>query len=299
MTERAYIWLLNPDAEVEFGHVAAQQQGPYATPKRALASMVERRELFRPLTLDERALFLGEIDRSPFENTGAQVFVPWCPTPSLVARCEKYGIRLPARPPLSALLFANDKLRLSEFDVPVAEGRTLVASSSELKELLRSFEAVRLKRRFGFAGRAQRRLTATLSSDDERWVSDSLRAGRLVLEPELDIDELYSVHLMVTRTELLCGSPQLFQCDEFGAFSTWRDSTCPAPKESALRHFAERAGKKLIEFGYFGPAGLDFASTKDGQLCALDLNGRFSLGWSRGMGQRRQLALALYTNGAS
>jgi predicted ATP-grasp superfamily ATP-dependent carboligase len=62
------------------------------------------------------------------------------------------------------------------------------------------------------------------------------------------------------------------------------------PLFEGLRHVAERASEEILRVGYFGPFGIDVLVV-DGQARLIDLNPRFTLGWSIGMGELRTEAI--------
>lgn len=288
------IWLLNPDAELELASLAARNTAPYASPLAARATMSKRRAVFDELTLGEPALLSHELDQLRQQTADESSFLLWCPTPSLLRQCRYYELRVPPSPPSSLLLAVNDKRRLCEWGLPVVPERILVRQIEDLRALQKNHEIVRLKRPFGFAGRGQRRITGMLSADDTRWILDSLKNGSLVAEPELQGFLLKSVHVLVHPRETLVGQPLGFACDDFGAFQRWEAQTASGSEDEALRSYARNAAAQLLCRGYFGPAAIDFVVHNTDRIYALDLNGRFSLGWSRGMGNLRDRALLLY-----
>ncbi|HKO94259.1 MAG TPA: hypothetical protein VJU61_24065, partial [Polyangiaceae bacterium] len=155
------------------------------------------------------------------------------------------------------------------------------------------------KRRFGFAGRGQRRLGRELSADDRRWLADSLRQGGLLGEPWLEIEREVCQHGVVEpggRVEF--GQPCWQHTD---AQRAWLGSTLVRPGElsaeaqRALLRSAEQAAQALSGAGYFGPFGVDayFWRTPQGslQLNPLgELNARYTMGFSVGMSARRSAA---------
>ncbi len=195
---------------------------------------------------------------------------------------------------METIIRANDKTRLESWGLRVVPGRTVVESESELESLRSSTARLRLKRPFGFAGRGQRQVTDTWSDDDRRWIHDSLARGPLVVEPELSDPMLASVHLMLAPEQTFVGMPLCFACDPFGAFLRWTERIPDGELCARIAAQASEAARRLLDENYLGPASIDFALGPDGSPFAIDLNARFSLGWSRGMGASRQKALELY-----
>ena len=71
-----------------------------------------------------------------------------------------------------------------------------------------------------------------------------------------------------------------------------------------MRVYAARtAAESLRSIGYFGPFGIDafvFRSERGEHLNPLsDLNARFTLGWSTGMGEKREEALTTTYSGSN
>lgn len=287
-------WILNPDAELELASMAAGKSGSYTSPGAVRASINERRCVFDELTLDDPKILAHEINQWKPGNKIETPVLLWCPTPSLLRQCRRHGIRVPANPPSELLLAVNDKTRLSEWGLPVVPGRTLLERVEALISLKKSHAALRLKRPFGFAGRGQRRMSRELSADDVRWLTDSLKSGPLVAEPELLNVRFRSVHLYVHGDACLVGEPLGFVCDDFGAFDRWDSRNTFGSEDLQMKHHAQALAARLLSAGYFGPAAIDFALCESGALYALDLNGRFSLGWSLGMGTLREQALELH-----
>jgi hypothetical protein len=60
--------------------------------------------------------------------------------------------------------------------------------------------------------------------------------------------------------------------------------------DEKLRHIAQRAAEELLRAGYFGPFGFD-ALVVESTSYLIDLNPRFTLGWSIGMESDRTEAI--------
>jgi hypothetical protein len=211
---------------------------------------------------------------------------------------------------MDLLARCNDKLTVSQFDACIQE-RAQVCSVADLQRLIidrgwRSCDprgqsvgagaraSVRLKRRFGQAGRGQRRVNEFLSADDLRFVQDSAKFGGLIAEPELTIAKNWSMHGVITPTTLLLGDPCSFTTDRFSAPNSpvQQDETYSRPA-SHLRDATSDVAATLQKWGYFGPFGLDFVVTVEGRWALVDINARFTLGFSAGLGQKRSNALEL------
>jgi hypothetical protein len=158
--------------------------------------------------------------------------------------------------------------------------------------------ALRCKRRFGFAGRGQRVLPEQPSPADRRWLADALAAGGVVVEPELTGAEALSLHGVVDASGALLGGACRLDVDRFGAptsVTRLRDtevSALLAPQ--ALEAVGHEVARRLDAAGYFGPFGIDVLLS-GGEPRLIDVNARFTLGFSNGLGDRREAALERLT----
>jgi hypothetical protein len=280
-------WFLNLDADVELGlphgytagHRTQDQVGRYqaACAALTLGDPVHGRDLIDP----ELPVFC------------------WCPTPSALAALDGAGLVAMRGPEVDVLRRANDRAWTAALSEP-ALGRRFVTLTDDWQRLLieerPATGAWRLKRRFGFAGRGQRRLRAAPSADDLNWISASLRQGGLLREAELPVVEEFSIHGYVDPGELLLGSPVRFSTDAFGAPAGHAAAVLDAGDLAAsLAHAASRVASHLADLGYFGPFGVDAFRWRsdDGSVLnpVSDVNARFTLAWSTGMGQLRERAL--------
>lgn len=290
VTERApdYTWLLNPDAEREVEHSTFVAPETYQPTLALLRAMAEKRELFLALTDKDPVRFLQEA-----KNTGEnrpQRALLWCQTPGAVARARRAGYATGDSPSWACLQTVHNKSALHEQTLRCLPGRVTIKTLAEwnqkspgLRSKVESFETrgqVRAKRPYGFAGRGQRTLPKDLSPDDERWLTDSLSQAPLVLEPELARPCLAAQHGVLTTSSTifgdlmpsdLCQMPEDFQ---------------KRARDSAFDQ-CTRAAEFLRASGYLGPFGLDMVLSEQGLAYALDLNPRFTLGWSQGMGSKR------------
>lgn len=280
-------WFLNLDADTELGHLHA-----YTAAQRTRDQVGSHVAACAALTLDDPVC-------------GRDVVAPelpvfcWCPTPNARAALDAAGLMAVHGPEVDALRRANDRAWTVALADP-ALGRRFVTLADDWQRLL--FEerpasgAWRLKRRFGFAGRGQRRLRADPSADDLNWIAASLRQGGLLREAELPVSEEFSIHGYVDPTELLVGSPVRFSTDAFGAPAEHAALALGCGDlASALHRAANDVAAHLVRLGYFGPFGVDafrWRSEHGLMLNAVsDVNARFTLAWSTGMAELRERAL--------
>jgi len=286
------IWVLNLDAELELASA-----GPYQTRQalaRTLQPWIERaRSLLSP---GDR--LLDDAQPLPFlVPQGPPLGACWCPTPSALRRLSRAGVALPPSPSLSVLREVNQR----RFYLGLGGGAPGARYFDDEASLYAALEARAgspwlFKRRFGFAGRGQRRLGHELSADDRRWLTDSLRQGGLLGEPWLEIEREVCQHGMLDAGGgLQLGEPCWQHTD---AQRAWLGSTQVAPGEltgearRALQRSAEHAAQALSGAGYFGPFGVDayFWRTPRGALefnPLGELNARYTMGFSVGMSTQK------------
>lgn len=313
-------WWLNLDAERELAEPSAR-----ATPSRLLEQMAEHARRFAPSLCLDDPYVLPEGRRDPPGLAGPLLI--WCPTPGALHAAGAAGYRAPKAPTLAVLQRVNDRRfawELGRSDVV----RDVVDRLQGRYPSSREFEArrwpcltaadalarcatahgavgpVRLKRRFGFAGKGQRRVGGWPDSspdpETERWLQGAAGRGGFLLEPEVEIDVEVSTHGLVTEEQLLLGEPCLQRCDSFGAplsIERAEPGSLPELLDEGVRAAARAVGSALRDGGYFGPFGIDSRTFRwrgePGVHLIGDLNARFTMGWSTGMGPLRESALQL------
>lgn len=281
-------WLLNLDAELELAAPAN-----YATKRRVTSQIQARRAACRLLTRDEPIVGEARLDRD-------RLVFCWCPTPTARRLLERLGARAVLGPELRVLRSANHRALGAAFGGELR--RKFVTVDDDWRSLILGEPSPsgswRLKRAFGFAGRGQRRVSAPLSADDLRWIEDSLRQGGVLREVELALEAEFSVHGYIDARTLLLGNPVRFSSDAFGAPSEFHLLRQDHPYAQQLRDAARVVAQRLLSVGYFGPFGVDAFSWLDGGRVRLnavsDVNARFTLAWSLGMGDLRARALECY-----
>lgn len=151
----------------------------------------------------------------------------------------------------------------------------------------------RVKPRWSWAGRGQRTLSATLSADDERFIGPLLERGAVV-EGFIRAACPWAIHgVLGSKGETILGTPRIFKVSESGApRGISRPVGVRNDEKRALMAVVEEVVSHLASLQWFGPFGVDFLWL-DGRCCLMDLNARFTLGWSEGMGEARQKALAM------
>lgn len=286
-------WLANLDADLELA-----KPGSYQTPKVLLRQIRAQREALASLLQGEALLDVAARQAPPPSVS----VVCWCPTPSALIWLAKRGCKTGPAPHVQALREVNDRFFTLQFaDGPPERRAVLHASQLEFLSVEQGLRAWRLKRRFGFAGKGQRVIRAAPTADDTRWLSDSLRTGGLIAEPEFDVIAEFSRHGYVDHAGLLLGELCRQRCDAHGQVaSVERAEGTLSDLDRAAQGHLDRAmpllAERLQAHGYFGPFGMDIfayrAAQGIGWSLFSDVNARFSLGWSTGMGALREQALA-------
>lgn len=288
-------WIINPDAEIEMQRAA---RGLNHSPSKQFMRNLERfKDRFADLIAGEEMLFVSQLG-SELPDAAHRPATYWCPTEGVRRAALRVGQRPPRKP--DCLERCHDKSFLKESGLSLLPGRTLVTTVSGWlanRPNVEDFDGLRvkpgvwrLKRRFGFAGRGQRTVPHSSSPDDERWISDSLVQGGFIVEPEIERPILASIHGMISPGRTIMGDALALSSNESSA--TGAEQMDDALRARILRQ-GMRASDALAREGYFGPFGLDVVVGKDA-IYALDLNPRFTLQFSRGLGPRREEALRLY-----
>lgn len=288
----APLWILNPDAELEL------ESPHYQTNHGILAAMRENLSRFALLIQGDEFCLLSDLKPAP--ERGRQALL-WCPTPRAVQTARKLGYSLPKAPPVGVLAAANNKSTLITASLPAPLCREFLWDASALariQSLLDAHGPLRLKRLFGFAGRRQRKIQAPLRPDDRRFIGDGIRLGGLLVENELEILGEYSIHGTIPMGERendgtgrpRLGHPCHLTTDRFGSVTSIERLSPDHLRRRELEELGNRAVAHLTKLGYAGPFGLDVLETTAG-LVASDLNARFTLGFSVGLGSERNQAI--------
>jgi hypothetical protein len=293
-----YVWVLNPDCERE---LAAKHS--YAVRADFKSRISERRALFEGLVRGEPSFFTHELADS--EGTGARAdqgaqrgtaALLWCPTPHALSVLSTTGLFVPAHPPVEVLRRVHDKRFVSTDCAHLAlPGRRIIESLDEWTAFREQMtHPTRTKRCFGYAGKGQRVWTPG-GKDDPTWLADSLRQGAFIAEPNMDAPDELSLHGFVDGRGVLLGDLCALSTDRAGApvaVSPLKSDELLSRyhRDDAVRTLAQKAAQQLSAAGYFGPFGLDILWVNE-KPHLIDLNPRFTLGWSIGMGERRRAAI--------
>jgi len=286
-SEHEWTWVLNPGAELEL----RQERDGYFPPKRLREAAERLRKDFDVLTLTEPTMLSHET--LPPKQGRPRKALFWCPTRSAIRSAQKAGLEVGNQVASDVLRRVHDKAFLSSTPLQLLSGHRVLGTEEEWWALHGvSIEALRLKRRFGFAGRGQRTMKMEPSADDRKWIENGFAHDGFVAEPHIDHTQVYSIHGMVTRAETFLGQLCSFTTDSYGApQEVSRSSDAPLCEQAAQA--GRVAAVSLQEAQYYGPFALDFLGCER-RLFAVDLNPRFSMGWSVGMMAQRKSALSAY-----
>ncbi len=313
-----FLWVVQPDAELELAWLS-RGRGNYAPPSASVRVANTLSSVFSQILKSEWT-FAHDLPAQRRPKTPERTALFWCPTPYALSQAQKAGLLWTPTPPLSVLLNVHHKAFPGQAGLPVMPERSTVRSIEDMERVLaarREGSATRLRRPYGFAGRGQRVLRRPLSADDHRFIHDSLAQeeerqrtmsealllrAALIVEPEVDAPDLWSIHGVVTQAEILIGEAVRNPSDPFGApviSASPLDQSADelpllAPTSSfraEAQNLARLAAESLRRAGYFGPFGVDFIARPGSPHALIDLNPRFTLHFARGMGRNYEKAL--------
>jgi hypothetical protein len=276
-------WVLNPGAEREI------LAGKSAPNQRTVAQMRERASLFDDLRAGEPRVWLAELE--PTRKHSGRALV-WCPTPAALAACRAVGLAPQPAPGFDVLRRVLSKSFLAEALPERTAPHHRVIRTLDDYRARAATGALRAKRLDGFAGKGQRTLYADPLPGDELWVQHQIQAGGLVVEAELDVQGEFSVHGVVCGEDTLIGEPCRVHTDDARAPLAVPTACSDTPFAREIRERGDEAARALASAGYRGAFGLDFIQA-GGTLYATDINARFTLGFSTGLGPLREQALEL------
>jgi hypothetical protein len=287
-------WYLNLDADLELG-----TRGHYHPSNKLIEQVKARRSALASLVAGESVLDMGQ-PLGPLTPT-PDIVLCWSPTPSALRWLSARAAVTPPAPPVSVLQRVNH--RHFVFDLHQWPHRRLI-DEHELQELETqppdAARGWRLKRNFGFAGKGQRVIRPPTTPDDRRWVSDSLRAGPLLCEPNYELVAEYTAHGYIDREGLIAGGICQQRCDAYGQVTGIERVQVSDALAGPLNQMRERLAEGLWTAGYWGPFGFDAFTYRNETGVMLnplsDVNARFSLGWSVGMGSERERSLQRMTS---
>jgi hypothetical protein len=289
VSEKPHIWVLNPGAERELLPGASAD-------RRTVAQMKARQHLFDGLCAGEDRTWLNDLAESRreprIEGRKGRRALLWCPVPSAVRLCLAHGLSPQNAPKTSVFERVLSKAFLGEALpawTPPAHRRV-----NELADVRQAFAktggALRAKRLDGYAGKGQRTLRTLDVPAEVLWIESNLRGGGLIVEAELTVLGEFSIHGVVGKHGVLIGTPCRLQMDDARAPLSVPTACPDAPRAVDIEKAGYEAASALEKTGYFGPFGLDLILAESG-LYATDLNARFTLGFSAGMGARRPRAI--------
>lgn len=293
MSARA--WFLNFDADDELADPSARTPSRASRDRaRALAAEPSVRALLAPGDVIVPDSSPDLVDRSGLEGRA------WCPTPRALAALARFGATLPDAPSPAILRRVNH--RRFSFDLGRALPRVRWARTrAEVLTALADPSPTGLwlmRRPFGFAGRGKLRVDpARRDAAIDRWIDASLARGDgLEIAPWVERLADFGLHGHLSREgALVLGEPTVQRCDDAGV---WMESARATPGEieaierDALTDAARESARALLLAGYHGPFGVDAFRYRDERgeprfepRC--EINARYSMGWSVGMGDRR------------
>ena len=279
-------WLLNFDAELELARPRQYQ------PSHRVLHLCER---FAPRAGDLLTPHAIVLSRPTQPGCAAEHRgVAWCPTPHARRELQRAGAQLGPAPSLQCLQKVNSRRFLVSLGLTLP-GALYTRKRQDVVQYLAHFSAhgCVLKRDHGFAGRGIRRIRGVPQRDDWHWIDTALGLGGLLLEPWVRVDAEYSQHAYLPQQGALrVGVPCQQHTDTRGRWlrtEPLKPGSLQPPLAHALATAVHRCGEALRQAGYFGPFGLDAYTYEDlggslGFNAHSDLNARYTMGYSAGMG---------------
>lgn len=221
----------------------------------------------------------------------------WCPVPAALQLLDRAGADRPRAPSEAVLRRVLSRRFVAERGLGWSESRWLEDAGAVTAWAAGSGDPStprwRLKRGYGYAGRGHRVVHApALTPADHAWITGSLALGGLIAEPELDDVTAPALHgYLHPDGACVLGEPTAQDVDPRGAWrGTVRTPLDPAI-DQALREAAARAADALHQAGYFGAFGVDALLGRwrgaPHVIPLGELNARYTMGWSTGMGDWR------------
>jgi hypothetical protein len=301
------LWVLNLDAERELAKPLRYQ------PDQATLKLLSqhRKRAHRLLQAGDGILTAegiwspegGREHLHPLPTQGEWLGEAWCPTPWALAQLARQaGVVVPKTPSLECLRQVNGKdfavgLRPQIHErlaLPPASGEFFTDETQLLARLADAAPAGwLLKRRFGFAGRGQRRITRALIPDDARWIRHSMARGGVVAEPIRHIELEVSIHGRIAGASCVLGPPQRLRMDRAGRLGDCRPlrrGEVDSAFWTALEQAASDVATALVASGYWGPFGVDAYVWSDAGAHELqpvsEINARYTMAYPLGLLQR-------------
>ena len=282
-------WLLNLDAELEL------ENPRHYKPSTAMAARIDSLRTRMTLLLDEA----DRVIERDADLQGCALALPFCATPSALARVAKAGMMPSPAPSLAQLSRVNGRAFCAELGQTLP-GARYVRSLAELLETLAgtpSNKSWLLKRDFGFAGRERRRVFGSeLDPSTLGFAKRSFaRKQGLQVEPWLDRTQDVACHGYVFASgQFVLGDALGQHCDAHGSWVSSRtllDDELAPHERALLERELVKVAEALAREGYFGPFGIDAYRYVDaaGELRfqpRSEINARFSMGYPRGLLER-------------
>lgn len=280
------LWLFNMDAEDELAALRAGlpwPSGPSGPAARARDAAAAR--LGSPVTAGgwlaprDAVLALGRgasaVERDEGAGEAGALGVPWCPTPSAVARLAASGACVADRVAADILARANARETFAALDalpqscichdlsdVRGAVGRAPAARSPGKERA----PAWLLRRSLCAAGRG-RLVTERWSERATAWTRSALLLGPVHVAPLVDVSAEFALHGRVACDGVVRIGRPVVQRAVGGAFrsaSVAEAGALSTDEQVALISAAEEVGRRLAEMSYEGPFGIDALRWVDG-----------------------------------
>ncbi len=303
MSSSPLCWVLNLDAENEL-----ETRGSYTPSAHMLEITARQRNPLLGTLLQEGDVLLTEENVDFYIASGALRGWPgiaWCPTPRALAQLSAVGAVVDdtLAPSRSILRKVNARPFLQNVRPPLIENAFQKTTATHLDDALAQVSLpARLgwlvRRSFGAAGRGRRRIASGKpGSADLAWLEASLRSGPLTIEPFVEVTREFTRSGWISPQGQVSVAPPCFQ--ETTPAGAWTKTTAARSGEMGdrqdyrLAQAVVEVGQALSAAGYYGPYGIDAFAYRNPQGTdeilnpVSEINARFTMDWSLGMGTRQ------------
>lgn len=286
-----HAWVLNLDADVELGMLAAGVTA-YTPSARALAAGAPHVEALAAALLRPGDVLVDA--SSPAGAATGAIGRAFCPTPRALSLLRRAGATPSPSPPPCVLVRVNGRAFATGLGATLPGAAFVTTREEALAKLATPpplSDAWRIKRAYGMAGRGQRVVQPNaITRADVVLVEGGMAEGGIQIEPQVAIETELALHGWVSATgELVLGALVLQRCDARGQWVASERAPPDLPWAAPIEAEARLVGAALRAEGYAGPFGVDAFTyrTPDGELRLQprsEINARYSMGFVVGFG---------------
>lgn len=191
-------WVLNLDADLELGALAAGRGG--YNPTRAVLDAMRTHVPALAASLLGAGDILVDESSQPLVARGF-IGRAFCPTPRALRILARAGAEPEPHPPAAVLARVNSRAFASELGATLP-GAAFVDHLDAARAMLATapapFDAWRVKRAFAMTGRGQRVIVPPATAADLAFVAAAIDEGGVQIEPSVTITAEYAIHGMIS-----------------------------------------------------------------------------------------------------